>query len=486
MRHFIRPFVLAVAALLAGCGGGSYSSPATPAAPTPPFVPDPPVAHGLDYYQNRCVAQPGSFANTTAGTLDDEKNFLRLWIDATYLWYREVPAVDMAAYATAVDYFDVLKTPLLTASGQPKDRFHFSYPDELWNDISAGVESGFGITWVQVGDEWPRDWRIAAVEPGSSAALAGMRRGDRLLTVDGVDFVNGGTVEETDRINAGLFPAATGETHRFGVQHGATTLNASLVSALVTVAPVQNTRVIDTPQGPVGYLTFGNHIAPAEPQLVAAFDTLRKAGVKDLVLDLRYNGGGLLSIASEVAYMIAGAQASGKVFEDTLVNDKTPQPEPLLFLATAEQTGAALPALDLKRVYVLTGPGTCSASESIVNGLRGIDVEVHLVGSQTCGKPYAFTPMPNCGTTYFAIQYQGVNAKGFGDFSDGFLPTCAAADDLNHELGSSDETMLATALQLRAGGSCPAPAAGARSAARALTWKPVRALGREIKVYDVK
>jgi hypothetical protein len=69
---------------------------------------------------------------------------------------------------------------------------------------------------------------------------------------------------------------------------------------------------------------------------------------------------------------------------------------------------------------VLTTAGTCSASEAVINGLRGIDVEVNLIGGETCGKPYAFVPQPNCGTTYFAIQTQGVNNKGFGDYADGF------------------------------------------------------------------
>ena len=60
---------------------------------------------------------------------------------------------------------------------------------------------------------------------------------------------------------------------------------------------------------------------------------------------------------------------------------------------------------------VLTGPDTCSASESVINGLRGVDVEVNLIGGPTCGKPYGFYPQDNCGTTYFAIQFQGVNAR---------------------------------------------------------------------------
>ena len=108
---------------------------------------------------------------------------------------------------------------------------------------------------------------------------------------------------------------------------------------------------------------------------------------------------------------------------------------------------------------LLTTGNTCSASEAIINGLRGVDVEVNLIGGTTCGKPYGFYPQPNCGTTYFAVQFQGVNAKGFGDYADGMAPTCAVADDYQHALGDANEGMLAAALQYRTTGRCT-PATG--------------------------
>ncbi len=95
-------------------------------------------------------------------------------------------------------------------------------------------------------------------------------------------------------------------------------------------------------------------------------------------------------------------------------------------------------------MFVLTGNGTCSASEAIINGLRGVDVQVIQIGATTCGKPYGFYPQDNCGTTYFSIEFKGVNAKGFGDCADGFspatparlpaqLPGCSVADDFTHD-----------------------------------------------------
>jgi hypothetical protein len=254
-----------------------------------------------------------------------------------------------------------------------------------------------------------------------------------------------------------------------------------MAAATITSNPVPLVRTLATPTGTVGYLLFNDHIATAESRLVDAVNTLKAANVQDLVLDMRYNGGGFLGIASELAYMIGGAPTAGRVFERIVFNDKHPTTnpvtgQPLAPVPFATTTldfslppGQPLPSLDLPRVFVLTGPGTCSASESIMNGLRGVGVEVIQIGSTTCGKPYGFYPEDNCGTTYFSIQFKGVNDQGFGDYVNGFapangideattpLPGCSVADDLSAALGDVSEDRLAAALAYRAGQGCPAP-----------------------------
>ncbi|MNT09008.1 hypothetical protein D3C72_1437700 [compost metagenome] len=116
---------------------------------------------------------------------------------------------------------------------------------------------------------------------------------------------------------------------------------------------------------------------------------------------------------------------------------------------------------------MLTGPDTCSASEAFINGLRGIDIDVVQIGDTTCGKPYGFYPEDNCGTTYFSVQFQGVNAKGFGDYPDGIVPTCFVPDDFSRALGDPQEARLAAALAHQVSGACPAAPAG-RLAKRAV------------------
>ena len=478
-------------ALLSGCGGGGGG--ATPAAVAAPVTPPVSTASEWTVLANRCEnPRPGTA--DVRGSLMDELTWLRSFFGETYLWYRELPTnLRLENYTRAVDFFDVYKSSAVTSSGLPKDRFHFTYPTDVWEALSgSGSEIGYGITWVS--SDSASNWLVAAVAPASPAALAGVRRGDTLASVDGVPLTdNSGAA--VNRINAGLFPATAGQTHQLALTRAGASILVDLTAQQVTSPPVQNVKAIDTPTGKVGYLQFDDHNQFSESELAKAFTTLKSAGIADLVLDMRYNGGGYLAVASELAYMIAGPEASsGKAFERLQFNDKTPPqaPQPFLdrafgFKGSQLAGGTALPYLGLKRVTILTTPGTCSASESVINGLRGIDVEVNLIGGETCGKPYGFVPADNCGTTYFAIQLQGANHKGFGDYADGFQPTCRVGDDFGHALGDTSERLLSTALSYRANGICPAQPAmnRARSAtvgSGAMTL--VRPQAREIAIRN--
>ena len=445
--------------LLTSCGGGGGSSGGSP------FDIGLPSAASL---AQQCAApRPGD----TQGTLATEKAFLRSWIDETYLWYQDVrvlPAatLDPTMYTTPINYFKALKTPLLTPSGKAKDQFHFTYDTPTWIALStAGVSYGYGFGVALVVAKAPN--RIAMVgflEPGTTPASTNLiTRGAAILTVDGVDVANGTDVAT---LNEGLFPTVA-KAHTFVIlDQGATTSRTvTLTAQQITETPVQFVKTLPAPNANVGYMLFNDHIGTAESELVAAINQLKSAGVTDLVLDLRYNGGGYLDIAAELAYMIAGpTNTSGKFFERLAFNNRNPFPAVTTdFLSTAQgfsvASGTTLPYLGLDRVYVLTSPDTCSASEAIVNGLRGAGIAVNLIGGQTCGKPYGFYPRDNCNTTYFAIQFQGVNNIGFGDYPDGFTPTCLVADDFTHALGDPAENQLEVALALRNnnGAACITP-----------------------------
>jgi carboxyl-terminal processing protease len=526
--HTARFLLAAIPAmiLLGSCGGGSGTASTTGSGGTGStggtggatwvqgqFSPE-------STFAAQCVAPRTGIDPVTSkpypdrqGTLLDELNWLRSWTNDLYLWYSEVPDQNPATFTSDASYFDFLKTPATTASNHPKDKFHFTSDTAAWVALEqSGIQAGYGFGLVALATRTPRNYVVSYIEPLIPAdnAAANLARGAKLLTIDGADLVNANDQASIDTLNAGLFPKTAGESHIFSfLDTGATApRTVTLVSANVTVTPVQNVHTITTPGGSlVGYMLFNDHLATSESALMNAFTQLQTAGVTDLVLDIRYNGGGLLDIASEVAYMIAGQQTVGQTFELTQFNNKYPSTNPvtgttitpLEFHATAQgfsvTAGQPLPTLGLSRVFVLTGASTCSASESIINSLQGINVQIIQIGSTTCGKPYGFYPTDNCGTTYFSIQFQGVNAQGFGNYPDGFSPSntatpqgvsvqgCSVADDFAHALGDSAEGLLASALSYRQNAVCPVPPSGSAPppALAAGAYVPPMADGQAIK-----
>jgi len=502
--------VLGGALALIACSEGGSVAPrtsvaTTPAAPPPP--PPPPSSNGPTWmagifeassrFEDRCevvrsgVDIEGNVFPDLAGSLLEEKFWLRSWTDETYLWNDEVVDRDPASFNDKLAYFDVLRTTETTASGEDKDDFHFSEPTtDFLSRRNSAASAGYGVSFVALSTTAPQDFRVRYTEPNSpaSALTNGMPnfvRGTRVLEVDGIDLINGGATQaELDILNNGLFPETAGEMHTFVVRDpgASSTRSVVLVSRNLSSKPVNRFSVIDTPSGRVGYILF-NTFSPfeSEQDITDTISNLSTQGVDDLVLDLRYNGGGLLAVASQLAYMVAGdAPTRGRTFELLRFNSDAGNfnpvtgefNEPIPFydegLGFSVTAGSPLPSLNLRRVFVLATERTCSASEAVINGLRGIDIEVILIGDTTCGKPFGFYPTDNCGETYYTIQFQGVNDKGFGDYTDGFiasnsntpfgerLPGCVASDDLDKELGDQTEELLATALQFRETGVCPA------------------------------
>ncbi|MGK0298496.1 MAG: carboxyl-terminal processing protease [Gammaproteobacteria bacterium] len=502
LRQFVRELAfLVVVGGLGGCGGGGGGDGTTAfqRALNNPNSGDTIVPDDTDTEVNSGEWVPGVFLNANTfeamcevpvvgsgdvqGTTTDENNFLRSYSNDTYLWYDEIVDMDPALFSTP-DYFELLKTDDLTPSGNFKDNFHFTIPTDEFNALSqSGISVGYGAQFALLQSSPPRNIVVAYTDPSTPATAVGvdLARGAEILTIDGVDVVNGSDV---DTLNEGLFPDTDGESHTFTVRDLDSTVRmVTMQAAVITSTPVQNVKTIATASGAVGYLQFNDHIATAEGGLFNAVTQLAGLGITDLIIDVRYNGGGFLDIASEFSYMIAGAaRTAGQTFEEITFNDKHPDTNPIsgealiptpfhnrsLGFDPSLAEGTVLPTLDLTRVYVLTGSDTCSASEAIINGLRGVDVEVIQIGSTTCGKPFGFFPANNCGTTYFTIQFQGINAKGFGEYPDGFspantvsdigtvVPGCSVGDDFTAALGDPAEERLAAALNHRVTDTCPA------------------------------
>ena len=524
-------------AWLAACGGGgegntpaagtaNVTSP-TAASPSPSNAATqtstlaatatlPTLGYTAASVAQQCVApRVGAGFTDVQGTIDTEKRWVRAHMDETYLFYKDVPVVDAARFTPAAyegsvfntlrAYFSALLTPKVTASGNDVDQFSFAAPTQTRVNQQAGISSGYGISFARIDNPNATATlviRVLRVEPNSPGDLAGVERGDTVKSIDGVD-INDPTEAGQIKLNAGLNPNIAAKTTTFGLQADGSDVIEEVVvvsSTNISTSPVEIAKTLRVGDKKVGYLALNSFSAvKAQTQLINAIKQFKSDGINDLVLDLRYNGGGIVLLANQLSYMIGDAKLKDKIFEQSICNDKKPfdvckQPNQFIDTTIGDDVNNVKPDLDipqlgLKRVFVLTTGSTCSASESVINGLSPY-LQVVRIGGTTCGKPFGFIVKDNCGTSYAALQIKVANANGFAEYEDGFAPTCRVADDLSKERGDPAELMLAGAVNYIKTGSCPAAALNAQNSAQktlapsAATFKMMRSPMEEIRIMS--
>lgn len=492
MKKFFLPLLsLPLVFILTSCGGGGgsagvcngsnsvcFPSSSSNNPPTTNTTP-PPITTGTTPPTTSTTApigKPADFANIC--TPSSEKSWARAHLDDVYLWYNEIINVPPENYSTPASYFDALLV-------RSRDRFSFtSDKSEIDGFFEAGEDVGYGLRLVNSFGTL----RVAYVQPNSPASGQNIQRGAQIIGINGASI----TTLSADTQIAALYPTKAGATNRFDILDvgAAGSRTVSLTAATVVGAPVLSNQVITTPDNKkVGYIVFTDHIATAEDPLIVAMRRFLAIGIDELVIDVRYNGGGYLYIANDLASMIGGARVQNRVFERLQFNDKHPEqtndPSNRLLFTTVGRSGQFLPQLNLPRVFLLTTSRTCSASESIINGLSPF-MQVITVGGTTCGKPYGFQQTDNCTTAYFASRFSGVNDLGQGGYTNGFSPTCSVPDDLDHALGDTAERQLASALYYAKNGTCSvssfAKAQGLREEIRLPELDAKRQLWRENRI----
>ena len=408
------------AVALAGCGGGGGEGVATPL-----------VASGY----------PGTPASCD---VSGQRAWLRDYMNDRYFWYDH----QGVANATATSMGDYFGTLLYT----PTD--HYSYTQTTASASQfyvEGTRTGYGYRAAST-DTLHSNMVVQMVEPLSPAAQARLLRGDRILSINGKTPVEiyEGALAAVDTV---------GVPRTFVVQNAAGTQRTfTVLSATYALSPVHTVAVLTAPNGAkTGYLLYQEFIASGAMAMGAAFDRFRAEGVTELVLDLRYNGGGSTQQARYLAGLVAGSAHIGKVFAHYQFNAQRTASN---FTQNFVDTSGGLPTAPLDglgRVFVITSPSTASASELVINALRPYKTVV-TIGDTTYGKPYAFQPVDACGTTYNAVNIVVANAQNYSDYSAGIAPTCAVADDLDHPLGNPAESRTAAVLGYIHTGACPAVA----------------------------
>jgi carboxyl-terminal processing protease len=390
----------------------------------------------------------------------DRQDWLRGYMADWYFWYKVSPSPDPSGYATVEEYFDALLYPGSTVPGAdfPEfDRWSYYQSTESFDRFYGdGQTLGYGV--FVAGDEVvgaPNEpLLVRYVEPQSPAAAAGIVRGDQIVSINGRTSAD---IIGSDDFGV-LTPAQVGDVVSMVLRtvQGADR-TVTLTAAVFNLTPVPTSTVVTSNGGrKLGYVVVKDMISQSHAPLDAAFQNFKAQGVQDVVLDLRYNGGGLVSTAGRVASQVA-AGAAGQPFATLLYNDRQAsnnQTFPFVSLASA---------LPMSRVYVLTGHRTCSASEQVINGLRGVGLQVVAIGDTTCGKPVGFLPEDDgCGTTFSVVNFESVNARNEGRYFAGFAPTesadgtdtCRVPDDFTTPLGAPNEPLLEAARLHADTGTC--------------------------------
>jgi hypothetical protein len=337
-----------------------------------------------------------------------------------YLWFDKLSNVNPENYPSPVELMQALRY-------KPLDKWSYvTTKKEIEDYYNSGVYIGYGIGLAF--DLHGRLW-ITFVLYDSPFRHLGVNRGWRISAING-------NVPSVNNINNLLSTSAATFTL---VNSDEQTFSHSIAKRTI----VMNTVIADTvyESSKIGYFVLNSFIDPTIDELSNLFEEFKSKGVKDLIVDLRYNGGGSIVTATHLANLIAGVSANGKVLSTYKHNIKQESNDESIIINLDDFS------LDLSRVVFITTKSTASASELIINGLKP-HMEVKLVGEDTYGKPvgmYVFTS-PSYKWAFVPISFRMINANGDGDYYNGLPIDIAANDGINIPFGNKNEPSLNAAI----------------------------------------
>ncbi|MEE4246399.1 MAG: S41 family peptidase [Kangiellaceae bacterium] len=377
--------------------------------------------------------------NFAACSIPDQNATWFDYLQEDYLFYQDLPSsIDPTRYSTV--------SAMLNDVRSSQDRFSYVITREEYDSFfNSGSFFGYGFS--SNTEMYDDSFVIRYVFAGSGAEAAGLTRGARLTVINGYTVPE---IKQQNIDNATLYgPDEEGFTIDITyIDVNGQTVQAQMSKGTVITNTVFAADVINSNAGNIGYLSFQHgFIEPSEAELDSAFQTIAAQQPSQLILDLRYNGGGRISIAEQLGSLVGGQATSGSVFGELTYNDMNQANNFTYRFSTR------LNALDVNRVIVLTTPSTCSASEMIINGLDPF-IEVVTVGETTCGKPIGMSPQEYCGMVMSAINFKVVNAVGFGDYFDGISSQCVVEDFIAGDWLASTDAIFAEGLRYAETGSC--------------------------------
>jgi carboxyl-terminal processing protease len=428
---------------LASCGGGGSST--TP--PTGGGGGTPPATGGCS------LAAQQDFAD----------NVLNEW----YLFPDLLASVNRSSVNSLQAYLDARVAPARALSRDRGFTFATSIAEENAL-ISSGSSAGFGIRLFY--DTAANRVFVTEAFEGANGLAAGLDRGTEITAIG----TTANTLQSVASLMASggpqavvnaLGPSTAGTTRvlRFIQQAGGPTFERSITKTDFALDPVSDrygAKTLTDGTKPVGYINLRTFIvADASNQLRTAFGQFRAQGVSEVIIDLRYNGGGLVEVA-EVMGDLLGSGRTGQVFGRTVLRASKSA------LNTTRTFRSEANAIAPTRLVFITTSASASASELIANAMIPyLGTNMALVGANTFGKPVGQDgfDLAACDLRIRALTFQTVNAAGQGEYYTGLASvvpnTCRAGDDITRPLGDANETSIRTALDFLAGRSCT-PIAG--------------------------
>lgn len=403
------------------------------------------------------TSEPSSCSN------DGQKQFVLDALYDWYLWNADLPAnISIAAYASPEALVRGVTQTYgpQDANGNPVDRF--SSVGSLQADqqfFGEGKYEGFGVRYRLQNDEMA----VTGVFADSPADAAGIARGQTIFALNGrttTDIIASGGVTELVSI------LDNNETVVHSVRRlDNSTFDVPVTKAIVTILPIPQWRTIDIGAGvpPVGYIQFESFISTAEPVFATVFAEFAAANVTDVIIDMRYNGGGLIRTAELLGDYLGSVAHAGDVFSRTEFNaDRAPANNLTSFFVSP----AIANGLSTSRFIVIASRGTASASELVTNSLIPY-ADVWIVGENTFGKPVGQVGIEFCEKILRPTSFRTTNALGDGDYFDGLPVDCPAADDLTVPVGADNDPRLVAALSVVQTNACPPSPAAASLAIEA-------------------
>jgi carboxyl-terminal processing protease len=360
-----------------------------------------------------------------------------------YLWYNNIPATfnghnfsDPNGVMEGIRAFS--SEPGFPV---PVDRWSFAILKTDWQKLSSGIGGDFGMN---VFFFTSNDLRVSYVEPESAAGKAGIKRSWQVKRINGNNNITSSIAP--DVIKA-VYQSASG-TFLFGRPNGSDT-TITLKASSYSEHPVFFDSVYTTGSSKTGYFVFNSFLGDTNEiknEFIRIFDRFNAQQVQDVVVDLRYNGGGYVSVQNLLANYLVPAAGDHDVMLKEEFNDRYAS-----FNTTA--TFSKKGSLDLNRLFFIVSQNTASASELLINSLMPY-VNVQLVGpSHTHGKPVGFFPVSVFDWYIFPVSFRTVNKNGEGNYFNGLTLDHQVVDGLDKDWGDAGEGCLSAVLNYIKSGS---------------------------------